>query len=214
MEGRTECRAVGVIANPNVNTLAQALRGMCTKYGALELHEVVMRVPMDANNQQSTMLRLSRKVGKADQKTAANPFAEKPADRWLATHEGLPLRGPAVSSLPAAVREITESYCNSADALQFWKSLGGQPEYGLLKKGNEYICHHMGHELRVLLLQVLTLPTPESPLDTARNYSGKYVLDVTTRVAPGAHVEGCQALGSFGAKLEPLASLQPAVLNS
>ena len=41
------------------------------------------------------------------------------APRWLAQHEGLPLRG-AAAELPAAVREITESRCYSAPAPEFW----------------------------------------------------------------------------------------------
>lgn len=89
MEARTECRAVGVVANKNVGPLAASLRGMCSKYGGLDVHEVVMRAPLDSNNGQSTQLRLARRVNKGDQKATANPFTEKPPDRWGA--RGMPV---------------------------------------------------------------------------------------------------------------------------
>ena len=36
---------------------------------------------------------------------------------------------------------------------------------------------------------------------------GKYVIDVSTRVPEGQHVQGARAIGSFGMALRPLVTL-------
>ncbi len=40
--------------------------------------------------------------------------------RWLVQHEGLPMRGVSAAGLAAAVREITDSTCTTANAPEFW----------------------------------------------------------------------------------------------
>jgi hypothetical protein len=43
------------------------------------------------------------------------------ACRVLLQHEGLPLRGGAAADLPAAVREVYETYCQGPGQIQFWQ---------------------------------------------------------------------------------------------
>ena len=50
---------------------------------------------------------------------------------------------------------------------------------------------------------------PGSQKDS-QNVSKDYVVDVTTRVPEGKHVEGARAIGSFGLALQPLVVLIPA----
>eukprot|EP00983_Pelagomonas_calceolata_P107516 1159352-Pelagomonas_calceolata.AAC.6 len=72
------------------------------------------------------------------------------------------MRGANVSGLPAAVREINESYSYDKDTPDFFlvthqdfcshtsaQALGAKHDYELVKKGNEYHCVHAGHALRV-----------------------------------------------------------------
>mmetsp|Transcript_36821 Transcript_36821/g.81895 ORF Transcript_36821/g.81895 Transcript_36821/m.81895 type:complete len:212 (+) Transcript_36821:243-878(+) len=204
----TECRSFGVVPNNNVKTLANVLRGLCFKYGRTNVHEIVMKIPLQ-NGANSTTIKLSRPVPGADAVKQQNPFAEKLPERWLLQHEGLPNRGPNYNDLPAATREVCESYCFADQTPDFWQALGARFEYEMVKSGNEYHCNFMGFEIKVQLLQVNALTQQGNP-ETMRDLHRKYVLDVSTHVAEGKHGDGARAIGAFGQRLHPLVTLQRA----
>ncbi|KAG1677620.1 hypothetical protein FOA52_010401 [Chlamydomonas sp. UWO 241] len=216
----TECRAVGVVPNANATPLANALRGMCTKYNKMNVYEATLTIPG-----KNTNMRVQRRVRPSNN---TNPVHEKLADRWCVLWESAPNLGPTYRDLPATVREVCESQCAGSSAPAFWQSLGAKFQYNnkeaaarklslgakfqydMVKEGNEYICHHKGFEMRVQLMRILAPTVPGNPDSATKNVSANFLLDVTTRVGEGQHVEGARAVGSFGQSLQPLVSLQRA----
>ena len=75
----TECRAFGLVPQERVIQVANLLRGMCYKYGSFEVHEVVLKVPLQGG-QSSMSLKLSRRIG-AEAGQAGKPLAERPPER-------------------------------------------------------------------------------------------------------------------------------------
>lgn len=59
-------------------------------------------------------------------------------------------------------------------------------------------------------VQIVDISTTGQPgnLKEAKRFSQRYMVEVTTRVAEGRHIEGARALGSFAEKLAPLVALQ------
>jgi len=211
MVSYTECRAFGLVSSTRVRDLADLLRGLCQQYGFLGEHEVVLSVPMQEGTS-TTSVKLTRNLIK-EEGVRPNPFkdAQCQPERWLVQHEGLPMRGANVSGLPAAVREINESYSYDKDTPDFFLALGAKHDYELVKKGNEYHCVHAGHALRVQLLRVTPVP-PRTQNPDAVQMASKFMLNVTTHAAEGLYVEAAQAVGSFAQRLAPLLVLQPAIV--
>ena len=54
---------------------------------------------------------------------------------------------------------------------------------------------------------MFALKQPGNPESTHAQASSCYILDVSTRVPEGRHVEGARAVGSFGQLLQPLVTL-------
>lgn len=199
----TECRAFGSVSNAHTTLLANTLRGLCTKYNKMHVYEVVLSVPG-----KNTRVKMLRKIKRDN--AHKNPFQDKLPDRWCMVWESEANRGPAYRELPAAVREICESYCFCDNAPSFWQTLGARFEYDMVKDGNEYICHQDAFEIRVQLMRILSLSQPGNPESQTRNATDKYIIDVSTRVPEGKHVEGARALGAFGQTLRPYVILQRA----
>ncbi len=61
-----------------------------------------------------------------------------------------------------------------------------------------------------MILQLLQLSQPSNPDSAKVVGGGKWVMDVSTRVPEGKHVEGAKAVGSFAQRLMPLIVLQRA----
>jgi hypothetical protein len=59
-------------------------------------------------------------------------------------------------------------------------------------------------------MRIFALQQPGNP-DSRPDSGGRdYVVDVTTRVPEGKHIEGARAIGTFGLALQPLVVLIPA----
>ena len=60
------------------------------------------------------------------------------SDRWRVRHEGLAARGKGISDLPATLRVVNESACEGCDVLGFWRALGFEHAYSMIKEGSLY----------------------------------------------------------------------------
>ena len=72
------------------------------------------------------------------------------SDRWRVRHEGLAARGKGISDLPATLRVVNESACEGCDVLGFWRALGFEHAYSMIKEGSLYRC-----------FVILRLPIPQ-----------------------------------------------------
>lgn len=92
----TECRAFGVAPKEHAELikLTAILRGLCTRVGTFDQHEIVMRVklPPREGGAPFTHLRLSRPIskdegrqgaGRLEPKQPSNPFADPLPERWV-----------------------------------------------------------------------------------------------------------------------------------
>lgn len=61
----------------------------------------------------------------------------------------MPLRGKGAADLPATVRAVAESSCDSNDVVGFWKALGFQRRYSMVKQGFSVCCHVDGQDVNV-----------------------------------------------------------------
>lgn len=64
--------------------------------------------------------------------------------------------------------------------------------------------------LQVHLMKILALAQPGNPEGPSRAVAEKYLVEVSTRVPEGKHLEGARAIGAFGGSLQPLVSLRKA----
>ena len=68
--------------------------------------------------------------------------------RWSVRHEGAPQRGKGMAELPAIVRSVVIAACTGEQVLPFWRSMGFQPAFELLREGQRYLIMHAGAELQ------------------------------------------------------------------
>eukprot|EP00198_Chlamydomonas_reinhardtii_P012956 XP_001702293.1 predicted protein [Chlamydomonas reinhardtii] len=158
----TECRTVGMMERSDQSTeFANLLRSLCASYCSHATHSMVLRLPLPPVPNAPpggtwTGLRLTRRLGRSVVHSgqsgagkAPHPFLDDPPERWEVRHEGPPLQGPALNSLPAAMREVSDAACYGAGAPEFFKVLGGKLEYEQYREGNEYSIIFHGHEIKV-----------------------------------------------------------------
>ena len=67
-------------------------------------------------------------------------------------HEGAPQRGKGIADLPATVRSVRISAASGRQVLSFWRSLGFQPTFELLREGQRFLILHAGVEMQARLL--------------------------------------------------------------
>lgn len=71
-----------------------------------------------------------------------------PLCRWSVRHEGAPQRGKGIAELAATVRSVTVSACTGRQVLLFWRGLGFEPDFELLREGQRYLVLHAGVEMQ------------------------------------------------------------------
>ncbi|KAG2497469.1 hypothetical protein HYH03_004624 [Edaphochlamys debaryana] len=219
----TECRALGMVEKAeSIGALANLLRSLCASYTTHATHMVVLRLPLPLPpgggappGGLSTLLRLTRRLPvqvvhpSASAARQSNPFLDDPPERWEVRHEGPLIQGPALNSLPASMREVTDAACWGAGALEFWKGMGGKVEYECYREGNEYLVVFHGHEIKVVLASVYALQEPGVLRDgsSVKRLGGPgttgMAVEVALLVPEGRHYEGANLLGAFGAQLAP-----------
>ncbi|GLC39557.1 hypothetical protein PLESTB_001627300 [Pleodorina starrii] len=219
----TECRAVGYVDRSEfISVLANLLRSLCTSYCNYAMHTVVLRLPLPPQpgappGGTSTLLRLSRRLparllnAQSAGPRPTHPFLEDPPERWEVRHEGPPLQGPALNSLPASMREVLDTACYGSGTLDFWKAMGGKVEYEMYREGNEYFIVFHGHEIKVVFANVCMLHEPGVLRDASSlkrvGPGGGLAVEASLLVPEGRHYEGANLLGVFAAQLMPYVKL-------
>jgi hypothetical protein len=199
-----EVRAAGAADAARGGALLDLLAALSGQEPApIEVLEMFLLAPAPAGSRAPRReLHLRRLRAPADPAAAAADGAPPP-EAWTAAQYAEPPWGDtALAALPATVRTAARARCAGPDVPSFWRALGFEPAYALLKTGHTADVDMDGAALRVLVSRVRRAGAADgAPGEELA--PGELLVEAWGEAAEGRHGEAAAATAELARSLRP-----------